>query len=202
MYKVVNNNIYITRGETATYNVRVIDKFTGAPFVLPKKQEDTDLNKFMILFGVRRSDYIKDGYAFKKYLEITSDNFVLLNDTVVLPYGSETGNDIWDNNLTVENPVEKVLYKRKTATGGYDYRYWDPNKTDEETATHWIPYEFVIRFPFTYNDTASLTPKAYKYAMTIYGGSDLRVTQDGLEGIDYKKPLVDANFIVEADIND
>lgn len=203
--KIVNNNIYITRGETDTYNVRLIDKTTGAPFVLPKTQADNDLKRFVITFSVRRSDYIKDGYAIKKLLDITSDKFTLLNDTQILPYGGMTGNEIWDNNTTVPNPVSRVLYKRKTALGTYDYRYWDDKQTDTETNTHWMPYSFEIRFPFLYSDTSELSPKAYKYSMTIYGGSNLQITEDKdivKETIDYKKPLVDAQFIVEADINE
>ena len=72
MYKIVNNNISITRGETATYNVKVIDKVTGAPFILPHRTEpngtSNQIDKFIGLFSVRRSDYIADGYAIKKFL--------------------------------------------------------------------------------------------------------------------------------------
>ena len=196
MYKIINNNISITRGETATYNVRLIDKTTGAPFVLPKTQADKQLNKFVVSFSVRRSDYIKDGYAIKKIIEIKEDQYTLLNDTEILEYGKLTGTEVWGD-ASVSNPKLKVLYKRKMATGEYDYRYWD--------GSEWLPYEFVIRFPFLYSDTSELSPKSYKYSMTIYGGNDLRLTEDNeliRESIDYKKPLVDANFIVEADINE
>lgn len=218
MYKIVNNNIHITRGETATYNVSVIDKATGAPFILPKNvtvgnAETTATDKFLAVFSVRKSDYIKDGYALKKYIWFCgfngvedntqyncSDEIELLESTDILDYPG----DIWDDTTMSTNPpVSRVLYRRKTATGGYDYRYWDASKvSSDETPTHWIPYSFTIRFPFLYNDTATLSPKAYKYAMTIYGGNNLEVGPDGLVGIDYKKPLVDAQFIVEADINE
>ena len=222
MYKIVNNNIHITRGETATYNVRVIDKVTGAPFILPKNvtigQSETEAltsDKFMAVFSVRKSDYIKDGYAIKKYLWFCgfngtsngiehdcSNDIVLLDETEILDYNDT----VWTDDTKPQTVEIKQLYRRITPTGGYDYRYWDANNTywDANTneGTHWIPYEFVIRFPFLYNDTATLSPKAYKYAMTIYGGNNLTITPDGLEGIDYKKPLVDAQFIVEADINE
>lgn len=215
MYKIVNNNIHIARGETATYNVRVIDKATGAPFILPKNvstgQTETESLKsdnFLAVFSVRKSDYIKDGYAIKKYLWFCgfggvsdstqhdcSNDITLLESTEILEYKQS----VWLD--TFPGEAEKILYKRSTATGGYDYRYWDPSQTALD-GTHWIPYEFVIRFPFLYQDTSTLSPKAYKYAMTIYGGNNLQVTSEGLVGIDYKKPLVDAQFIVEADINE
>ena len=69
---------------------------------------------------------------------------------------------------------------------------------------NWVDYSFTIKFPFLYTDTSTLSPKSYKYSMTIYGGNDLTI-EDGKikeDTISYKKPLVDANFIVEADINE
>lgn len=213
MYRIVNNNIHIARGETATYNVKLIDKATGAPFILPRNlstgqttTQQTD--RFMAVLGVRKSDYIKDGYAIKKYLwfcnidslgenEYDCSNDIVLFDVIDIADYNDT---LWTDDTSPVNPDIKQLYRRKTDSGSYDYRYWDANRTFE--GTHWIPYEFVIRFPFLYTDTATLSPKAYRYAMTIYGGNNLAVTNDGLIGIDYKKPLVDAQFIVEADINE
>lgn len=226
MYKIVNNNISITRGETATYNVKVIDKITGAPFILPPSidvptdvSDTTELSKFVIVFSVRRSDYIKDGYAIKKILwlcgvdDVTNlppeqykcTDVILLEDSKIYNYLDAT----WDPNYFGESGTRldpetgeyqhnsiKACYRKKLPDGTYEYKYWNE--------TEWIPYSFTIRFPFLYNDTATLSPKSYKYSMTIYGGNNLTI-EDGkiLENtIDYKKPLVDANFIVEADINE
>lgn len=228
MYKIVNNNILITRGETATYNVKLIDKATGAPFILPPSvydpsEEDNthEISKFVIVFGVRRSDYIKDGYAVKKILwlcgidDVTNlpeeqykcTDVILLDDTKIYNYLD----DIWDpdyfgdsgerldpDTLDVQLKTRNVCYRKKLTDGAYEYRYWNT-----ETNT-WTPYSFTIRFPFLYSDTAALSPKSYKYAMTIYGGNNLEIVDGKLNEntIDYKKPLVDAQFIVEADINE
>ena len=78
------------------------------------------------------------------------------------------------------------------------------NSWQKHFASKPVNFLFEIRFPFLYADTSTLSPKSYKYSMTIYGGNNLtiedgRVTEDT---ISYKKPLVDANFIVEADINE
>lgn len=189
MYKIVNNNIHITRGETATYNVRLIDKTTGAPFILPK----TDANNFVVIFSVRRSDYIKDGYAIKKTISL-SDN-IILDTTEIGDYIGGTSE--WTNENAPTDKTTKKLYKRWLTTGGYDYKYWD--------GTDYKDYSFEITFPFSYNDTAALSPKSYKYAMTIYGGNNLIINDDhtlDTTTITYKKPLVDAQFIVEADINE
>ena len=223
MYRIINNNIYIARGETATYNVKLIDKATGAPFILPKTYWNNGTEvavnnsyKFVLTFSVRRSDYIKDGYAVRKHLWLRgfdSNNIdgsehvksdVLLLDSEDI----ETYNDsVWRDEIKPTDLTKKVLYKRKLASGGYDYRYWNPDEsyTDEVGTTHWTPYEFRIRFPFFYSDTSKLSPKAYKYAMTIYGGSTLEFDENNSiieDTITYKKPLVDAQFIVEADINE
>ena len=97
--KIVNNNIYITRGETDTYNAKVIDKDTGAPFVLPSDFLTSDTKKFLVQFSVRRSDYVKDGSAIKKYIWLSgfkgtqdgeqydiSKDIVILNQTGYIDY--------------------------------------------------------------------------------------------------------------------
>lgn len=227
MYKIVNNNISITRGETATYNVKVIDKTTGAPFILPKSApkgylDDVALSDFAIVFSVRRSDYIKDGYAMKKILwlcpinsgELGENEYdcsqytILLDDTKIYNY-LDTEDADWDpeyfgesgsrlDTKTGDTQTKDLMacFRRQLPDGTYEYKYW--NKTA------WIPYSFEIRFPFVYADTSTLSPKSYKYSMTIYGGNNLTI-EDGRvkeDTISYKKPLVDANFIVEADINE
>ena len=225
MYKIVNNNISITRGETATYNVKVIDKATGAPFILPHRTEpngtSNQIDKFIGLFSVRRSDYITDGYAIKKFLwfcpvdsdvtdkpeQLVCKDIVLLTSTEIRTYKSDT----WDNDYftnsgeTAPSANEKILYKKQLTDGTFDYRYYDANQPYVAGSDNrWIPYSFTIRFPFLYSDTAKLSPKSYKYSMTIYGGNNLEIIDGKLneDAIEYKKPLVDANFIVEADINE
>lgn len=202
--RIVNNNIYITRGETATYTAKVIDKATGAPFILSKELVDGQMTtRFLIKFSVRKSEYVKDGTEPTKYLWLSGysgesgdtqynigEGFVLLDSTEVIDYPAADWGEHGEGFVVKNN----VLYKRLTALGTYEYAYYDGAK--------WNTYEFKISFPFLYGDTSDMAPKAYKYAMTIYGGNDLTVTPDGLYGIDYKKPLVDANFIVEADINE
>ena len=220
MYKIVNNNIYITRGETATYHVKVIDGATGAPFILPA------LSKAIVSFGVRRSDYIKDGFAIKKQLwlcgideNVESKPDVLdctdqikLDTEIVYTYDP---NELapWDDDYnfinteiseTQPNDI-KALFRRLLPDGTYEYKANLPEKqSDGSYKPHWVDYEFVIRFPFLYGDTSQLSPKSYKYSMTIYGGNNLQVLDGDVDPntIDYKKPLIDAQSIVEADINE
>lgn len=230
MYKIVNNNITITRGETATYNVKVIDSATGAPFILPKTIEVNgtgDISKFMAVFGVRRSDYIKDGFAIKKYIwlcgvgdDLPTDkdtlichDVILLDDTKIFTYlDADWSGDYFNQPSSPEDPTpikhidpeyneeqtpRKQCYKRKLTDGSYEYKWFNPENNT------WSDYSFTIKFPFTYENTAQLSPKGYKYALTLYGGKELKENEiDGLTGIEYKKPLVNALFTVEADINE
>lgn len=228
MYQIVNNNITITRGETAKYNVKIIDKATGAPFILPAEVEltgdDNKISKFMAVFTVRGSDYIKDMYAFRKYLwlcgvdaELPTDedtlvchDVILLSDDRIFTYleadwDANYFDEVDEDGLPIvhtdpeygeEQIKRKQCYKRKLSTGQYEYKWFnvDENK--------WVDYSFTIKFPFLYTNTANLPPKGYKYALTLYGGKDLKIEDDRLTGIDYKKPLVNATFTVEADINE
>lgn len=220
MYKIVNNNIYIARGETATYTVKVVDRATGAPFILPP-----EIRKAIVSFGVRRSDYIKDGFAIKKQLwlcgidesledtpEIIDCTDQIKLDTEII-YTYDPNDEAWADDYdfinTQTSEVQpndiKALFRRLLPDGTYEYMANLPEKQDDESyKPHWVPYDFTIRFPFLYGDTAQLSPKSYKYSMTIYGGNDLQLVDGEIDSatIDYKKPLIDAQFIVEADINE
>ena len=67
--KIVNNKIYIGRGETPTYHVYVIDEDSGAPFIVPVGVENPVLE-----FIVRPSIYDReDDYVFKTYITSNSN---------------------------------------------------------------------------------------------------------------------------------
>lgn len=238
MYKIVNNNITITRGETATYNVKVIDKATGAPFILPKTAltelgNSEEMNTYYLVFTVRRGDYEKQGVAFKKNILVcgldgeiidTPENIMCMDQR--LPDTTEiyefSGEDFDDTYGFVEGTQPfniKAVFGRKKSDGAYEYRVnvpeyegpvdenYEPTVEGREDINnwtpHWLPYSFEVKFPFLYSDTADLAPKGYRYAMTVYGGRDLQIEGDKVTGtIDYKKPLVDGTFTVEADINE
>lgn len=220
MYKIVNNNIYLARGETATYTVKVIDRATGAPFILPPQ-----LNRVIASFGVRRSDYIKDGFAVKKQLWLCGIDELLENkpdiidctdqiklDTEII-YTYDPNDEAWSDDYDFINTATgeiqsndiKALFRRELADGTYEYKANLPEKQSDGTyKPHWVHYDFTIRFPFLYGDTAQLSPKSYKYSMTLYGGNNLQLKDGEIDPItiEYKKPLIDAQFIVEADINE
>lgn len=167
MYKIVNNNITITRGETATYNVKVVDKTTGAPFILPKEasnetNETTKFDKFYITFTVRRSDYEKDSGGFKKNILVCGIDGEIDDKPDVpcmdqrLPDTTEIY-DFYDEDFDGETQYGfvdgtqpfniKAVYRRDMGNGKYEYRVnvpeyigpENPTEDDKRNISNWKP---------------------------------------------------------------
>lgn len=198
--QIINNNIYIIQGETATYNQRVINKTTGAPYIIAD-----GINNPYIAFVVRPSIYTKkDAYVFKAYLDCS--NIKKFTSNEILNY-NEPGTD--ELEWTDDTVGETDRLYRKFYQGDTTYRYYDPEKVYVD-GTHWHPYEFRITFTFPYADgqkgsnliggTSTMEAKTYKYDITLFGGS---LKDDVKHGeipiiIDYKEPLLKAaDFVVE-----
>ena len=139
--QIVNNKIYINRGETPTYDVAVFDKNTGTPFMIIKGINDENP---LLEFVVRPSVYsVKDDYVFKTYIDLGSVH-VFDTDEIV-----EYTEAVWDDSVV---PVDEDLNKlhRRTIEGVPDFAYYENEQ--------WIPYEFRITFMFPYEATSKITP--------------------------------------------
>lgn len=202
-YRIVNNVIYMGAGETATYDVKIIDRSTGAPYILPVDKN----NNFVISFVVKPSVYSKTvDPVIKKYI-VLSDTLKL--DTTNIYYYDGA---LWDNDYVFgsDQPKIKALYKKISSDGkGYEYRYYDENAVDDGTNDYkWKPYEFRLTFPFFYEDTIDLAPKQYKYEVTLFAGPNLSVESDGngkniLKNFNYKEILLShTDFIVEGTLSE
>ncbi len=77
MFKVVNNNIYITRGDSAILNLAITDN-TGAAFTIPDDAE--------VLLTVKKDTATKD-YLLQKRI-ITGQVNIKPADTESLSYGN------------------------------------------------------------------------------------------------------------------
>lgn len=196
-YRIINNVIYIGAGETATYDVRVIDRSTGAPYILPVD----NTNNVVISFVVRPSVYGKSADpVIKKYVILKED--LKLDTNIIYDYASTD----WDDEYTFKGgtqPAIKAVYKRLLPDGsGYEYRYYDP---DAET-DKWKPYEFRLTFPFYYEDTIDLAPKQYKYEIALFAGPELTIVGDekkSLQNFNYKEILMShTDFIVEGALSE
>ena len=189
--------IYIGAGETATYDVRVIDRSTGAPYILPVD----NTNNVVISFVVRPSVYGKSADpVIKKYVILKED--LKLDTNIIYDYASTD----WDDEYTFKGgtqPAIKAVYKRLLPDGsGYEYRYYDP----EAETDKWKPYEFRLTFPFYHEDTIDLAPKQYKYEIALYAGPELTIVGDekkSLQNFNYKEILMShTDFIVEGALSE
>ena len=151
--QIVNNKIYINRGETPTYDVSVFDKNTGIPYMLIKGVNDE--NPFLE-FVVRPSVYsTKDDYIFKTYIDMSSVHVFDSEDI------AEYEESVWDDSVV---PLDEDINKlhRRTIEGVPDFAYYYNNQ--------WIPYEFRITFTFPYEATSKMEPKTYLYEEVLFNG--------------------------------
>ena len=226
-YRIINDVIYLGAGETPTYDVRVIDRATGAPYILPvdnQLYQDSPVGNVIISFVVRPSVYTKSTEPImKKYIWLCADD---AGENLVIPDDIECGDYLrldttviydykdpdWDNDYGFvgdTQPRIKALYKKLASDGrGYEYRFYDASAEDDGADSKWKPYEFRITFPFQYEDTISLVPKQYKYEITLYAGPNLTISDDGdgkksLKNFIYKEILLSpTDFIVEGTLSE
>lgn len=176
--KIINNKIYISKGETPTYTANVIDKETGAPLII-----SSGINNPLIQFIVRPSIYSReDDFVMKKDMLYDVERFEQIKDYE---------EDFWNDDIPGDS---NVLYRK-----GLDYKFYN-SETEK-----WEPYSFEISFQFPYSDTSKMEPKTYKYEITLFGGS-LKQSFGDKEtpiNIDYKKPLLEAtDFIVGGSLSE
>lgn len=221
---MINNVIYIGAGETATYDVRVIDRTTGAPYILPVDKGDS-IGNAILSFVVRPSVYSKSAEPIlKKYIWLCADDvgedlnipsdidcgdYLRLETTIVYDYvEAEWTNDYGFNGGA--QPAIKALYKKLSSDGSkYEYRYYDSAAENDGTDYYmWKPYDFRITFPFYHEDTIELAPKQYKYELTLFAGPNLTIVDDGagkksLKNFNYKEILLSpTDFIVEGTLSE
>lgn len=198
--KIVNNKIYIARGETPTYSASIIDKDTGAPLIIDKGLYENGVSTLILEFVVRDSAYSRDNDFRLKYdlLIEQHENFHLFDGTEILSYNDISGgyNDEWlDDTHPLEN-LENYLYRRTDSNDENFYAYY--------TDGHWKEYSFDFDVTFRYQETSIMEPKTYKYEISLLGGTLKTNPQPGETIIDimYFKPILDlTDFIVEGSIS-
>ena len=195
--KIVNNKIYIGRGETPTYDVSVIDVDSGAPFIIP-----VGVKKPVIEFIVRPSIYDReDDYAFRTYIDVK--NVRRFDSDVPVEYVDP--DDAWDNdNKPAEKDINK-LFRLKIDDKTYEYRYYDESLDDDGKDSRWVKYDFRITFQFPYHATRLMDSKTYKYEVVLF---DAEIAEDEtgstyLKDIIFKKFLRNAtDFIVDGSLSE
>ena len=159
MFRIVNDNIFISRGETAFYNKNVITR-NGTPLIIT-----TTLNNPTIEFVVRPTAYSRgDDSIFRTWLRltgITPDLDIKQFETVEVIDYLETS---WDNDVPPAEGNENKLHRLITNNVA-TFRYFD------DVSNKWVEYSFNIRFQFPYYSTAQLEPNEYVYEITLLAGN-------------------------------
>ena len=145
--KIINDNIYIGRGETATYDVDVIDNKTGYPYTIPGL-----VNPF-IEFSVKKSPFDKEA-VFRQYIDMSSLKNIEGWDGV----------RTYTTGMSAAEATQNVLY-RYQAEGVYTNKYYYSD------GTNWIEYKFNITFQFPYDKVSKFEVKTYKYQIHILDGT-------------------------------
>lgn len=203
--RIVNNKIYIKRGETPTYTASVIDKDTGAPLIIDQgvfaeKPDGTTVSTLILEFVVRKSAYSRDDDVALKYnLILGRDISYHVFDGEEIKSYNDLGGDVeeWHDDVPPKVGEENYLHRRIDGLNEKHYAYYS-NGT-------WVPYEFTFNVTFSYDDTSVLEPKIYQYEITLLGGALKSDTKkwDTIVRPTYKKPLLDmTDFIVEGSISE
>lgn len=194
--KIVNNKIYIGRGETPTYHVYVIDEQTGTPYIIPESVKNPVLE-----FIVRPSIYDRENdFVFKTYLDLQDIKKFDTEEPV------DYEQSAWDNGVVPSEKDKNRLFRRKITDKEYDYRYYDETQPNTTRDSRWIPYVFEIKFQFPYEATSLMEAKTYKYEIALFD-ANIKRNEDGeaigLQNIIFKKFLRHAtDFIVDGSLSE
>ena len=199
--RIVNNKIFIARGETPTYSASIVDRVTGAPLVIDKGlYSKTDGNKkvntLIIEFVVRDSAYSRANDFRLKYNLLIEDhpNFHLFDSAEIREYSEISGgeNDEWLDYITPEEGYANNLYHRIDSNEDNYYAYYEDG--------HWVDYSFDFDVTFRYSETSVMEPKTYKYEITLLGGElkDNPGPSETIVDVVYYKPILElTDFVVE-----
>lgn len=194
--KIVNDNIYIVKGETPTYDVSVVDDKTGAPLIVSTLPDDVANPGYVIQFNVSPSVYAdRNKYVFNNYL-LLGEDFHTFPTTKIEDYD---GGPEWDVNYSFSGKDREALFRKEIVANSdeWEYKYFENGA--------WHDYELRISFMFPYEATSKMEPKTYKYAVTLFGGTKKDVVYAGENPINitYKKPLIESSdFIVGGSSSD
>ena len=203
--RIVNNKIYIAKGETPTYSARIIDKDTGAPLIIDKGIYDGNkVNTILIEFVVRDSAYSTgDDKRLRYHLILGNEiSYHVFDDTKIVPYNGHPSFEdngrriVWDALYTPEAGNENRVHHYVDNDDNFYCYYHDGE---------WKDYNFEFNVTFRYSETSIMEPKTYKYEIALLGGNPKKNTMPGELPItiEYKKQLLGlTDFVVEGSISE
>lgn len=189
--KIVNDKIYISQGETPTYDVNVYDKKTGIPYML-----DSEMKQPVVEFIVRPSVYDSDkDYKLRKYLDFSDVKKFKRIPKKLIEIPTVTMTEIETNDDPLSSHVDELHVCSNN--GINDFYYWDGSK--------WVKYVFNIKFKMDYKYTSKMEAKTYKYEVVVFDATPVKENKEivALTDIDDKKFLLEAtDFIVGGSLSE
>lgn len=145
MFKIQNNKVYISRGQSAVYSREVVKGDTlRTPYIIG------DIEDPHLVFTISTS--IVDPKYIKRYIGAVGIKTFDSTDVITVDELPETD-------------IENRVYHRVTENGRNLFSYFD---FDEE---EWLDYAFTIEIPILPSDTIKLEPKTYYYDIKIQSGT-------------------------------
>lgn len=180
MFRIVNNKVYITRGQTATYK-GVVRKSDGTPYRMDNGWWDDE--------GV-----VKAKFTVTQTAESAKAVFVKEVELVKNSYGFDTsvgivdGDDIGEDGVILNLPgtdYSNYLYKHMLNGVPTYYRYSGTTAPIGWSSTispsNMSKFDCVVAFSIDSGDTSDLMPRTYKYQITL----EVRDKDDTLTFKDY-----------------
>lgn len=187
MAKVLNNRIYIGRGETYTLDIDLKYR-DGSPYRIAES-----INNPYILFTVKGSVY-DENIIFVKALDMSLVH--KFANTSLAEYDYDEFDDltppVGDPNGETEETIIDAFKLHVNKSGEYKYYDYDNSK--------WIEYNLQLLFNIDYSDTNDLEFKKYVYDITLLGGE---LGEDLFSTINHKTIIQEYNeFIVGGSLSE
>lgn len=177
--QIINNKIYIYRGETPVYKSRIINRDDGSPFMILSGIENP-----YIQFTVKKSLYDSTENLINIFTDVSDKHVFPTSD--VVDYDEED----WDDLIGPKIGDELKLHRK---LNDLTYAYYESGE--------WIMYEFILTFPLERQYTDQLESREYWYDIALLGGE----LQEGdvPVNVQYKQVLLKPNyFIVEGSVSE
>ncbi|MDY0291934.1 MAG: hypothetical protein RBR02_06330 [Desulfuromonadaceae bacterium] len=176
MYKIVNDKIYISRGETATYDNYVYN-LDGSPMRIPYGEDALGIQ-----FVVTKSQFRTSAIIFKKTL-LDGNDFELKTFTNLELLTRAGGLDF------STPPTESEYLADGVYSYNGEYKYPSIVPDSDPIEYEWLDYFFRITFPFESEDTENAEPASYVYEVTVLRG--IYDSENGFTTINVKIPLIE-----------
>lgn len=164
--KVVNNKIYITRGETATYDLNLKYLDDDSPFRLV---DNTGKLDFIAVLTIKSTIYDTKPATNQLIIDLKNAGKPIFSTNEITDI--KAGNDFtyFEAHTIVESDLGKLFKAKRSSTDDticYGYA------VEKNGSYEWVKdYKFSLDFPFDYDVTAKLESKKYVYDVNIFWGS-------------------------------